>query len=358
MVREKITVSTRTLQWKCVESKEDNKRLCYGRFILSPLMKGQADTIGIAMRRALLGEIEGTCITRAKSEKIPHEYSTLAGIQESVHDILMNLKEIVLRSNLYGTCDASICVRGPGYVTAQDIISPPYVEIVDNTQHIASLTEPIELCIGLQIERNRGYLIKTPNNSFQDGSYPIDDAVFMPVRNANHSIHSYGNGNDKQEILFLEIWTNGSLTPKEALHEASRNLIDLFIPFLHMEEENLHLADNQHMVPLPPFTFHDKLDKISQNKKKIELKSIFIDQSELPPRIYNCLIRSNIYTILDLLNNSQEDLMKIEHFRIKDVKQILGILEKHFAIDLPKKPKMGFESLAQFINSESGEIPH
>nr|QIQ26239.1 RNA polymerase alpha subunit [Harmsiopanax ingens] len=353
MVREKVRVSTRTLQWKCVEARADSKRLYYGRFILSPLMKGQADTIGIAMRRALLGEIEGTCITRAKSEKIPHEYSTLVGIQESVHEILMNLKEIILRSNLYGTCDASICVRGPGYVTAQDIISPPYVEIVDNRQHIASLAEPIDLCIGLQIERNRGYLIKTPNNNFQDGSYPID-AVFMPVRNANHSIHSYGNGNEKQEILFLEIWTNGSLTPKEALHEASRNLIDLFIPFLHTEEENLHLADNQHTVPLPPFTFHEKLTKLRKNKKKIALKSIFIDQSELPPRIYNCLIRSNIYTLLDLLNNSQEDLMKIEHFRIEDVKEILGILEKHFAIDLPKKRKIGFESLAQSIYSESG----
>nr|AUF34066.1 RpoA [Mastixia caudatilimba] len=334
MVREKVTVSTRTLQWKCVESRADSKRLFYGRFILSPLMKGQADTIGIAMRRALLGEIEGTCITRAKSEKIPHEYSTIVGIQESVHEILMNLKEIVMRSNLYGTCDASICVKGPGYVTAQDIISPPYVEIVDNTQYIASLTEPIDLYIGLQIERNRGYRIKTPNN-FQDRSYPID-AVFMPVRNANHSIHSYGNGNEKQEILFLEIWTNGSLTPKEALHEASRNLIDLFIPFLHTEEENLHLEDNQHKVTLPSFTFHDKLAKLKKNKKKIALKYIFIDQSELPPRIYNCLKRSNIYTLLDLLNNSQEDLMKIEHFRIEDVKEILDILEKQLASDLRK----------------------
>nr|YP_010327233.1 RNA polymerase alpha subunit [Maesa hupehensis]UJH18003.1 RNA polymerase alpha subunit [Maesa hupehensis] len=334
MVREKVTVSTRTLQWKCVESRADSKRLFYGRFILSPLMKGQADTIGIAMRRALLGEIEGTCITRAKSEKIPHEYSTIVGIQESVHEILMNLKEIVLRSNLYGTCNAFICVKGPGYVTAQDIISPPYVEIVDNTQHIASLTEPIDLCIGLQIERNRGYRIKSSNN-FQDGSYPID-AVFMPIRNANHSIHSYGNGNEKQEILFLEIWTNGSLTPKEALHEASRNLINLFIPFFHTEEENLILDDNQHKVTLPLFTFHDKLAKLRKNKKKIALKYIFIDQLKLPPRIYNCLKRSNIYTLLDLLNNTQEDLMKMEHFRIEDVKQILGILEKHFEMDLLK----------------------
>nr|YP_010544491.1 RNA polymerase alpha subunit [Digitalis purpurea]UYG22462.1 RNA polymerase alpha subunit [Digitalis purpurea] len=335
MVREKVTVSTRTLQWNCVESRKDSKRLYYGRFVLSPLMKGQADTIGIAMRRALLGEIEGTCITRVKSENVLHEYSTIAGIQESVHEILMNLKEIVLRSNLYGTYDASICARGPGYVTAQDIILPPCVEIVDNTQHIASLTEPIRFSIGLEIGRNRGYLLKMPHN-FQDGSYPID-AVFMPVRNVNHSIHSYGNGNEKQEILFLEIWTNGSLTPKEALHEASRNLIDLFIPFLHKEEKNLPLEDNQNAVPFSPFSFHDKLYKLRKNKKKKALQSIFIDQSELSPRVYNCLKKSNIDTLFDLLNNSQEDLMKIEHFRLEDVKQILGILEKHFAIDLPKK---------------------
>ena len=333
MVREKIRVSTRTLQWKCVESRIDSKRLYYGRFILSPLMKGQADTIGIAMRRVLLGEIEGTCITRVKLEKIPHEYSTIVGIEESVHEILMNLKEIVLRSNLYGTRNASICFKGPGHVTAQDIILPASVEIVDNTQHIANITEPINLCIELQIERNRGYCIKTLKN-FQDGSFPID-AVFMPVRNVNHSIHSYGNGNEKQEILFLEIWTNGSLTPKEALYEASRNLIDLFIPFLHAKEDNFNFENNQHKITLPLFTFHDILAKIKlrKNKKEIAFKSIFIDQLELPPRIYNCLKGSNIHTLLELLNNSQEDLLKIEHFRVEDVKYILDILEieKHFS---------------------------
>nr|QGQ56184.1 RNA polymerase alpha subunit [Monimopetalum chinense] len=333
MVREKVKVSTRTLQWKCVESRTDSKRLFYGRFILSPLMKGQADTIGIAMRRALLGEIEGTSITRAKSEKIPHEYSTIVGIQEPVHEILMNLKEIVLRSNLYGLQNASICIKGPRYVTAQDLILPPSAEIVDNTQHIAILTEPIDFCIGLQIERHRGYHIKTPKN-FQDGSFPID-AVFMPVRNTNHSIQSYRNGREKEEILFLEIWTNGSLTPKEALHEASRNLIDLLIPFLHSEEENFHLENDRYKVTLPLFTFHDRLIKLKKNK--IALKSIFIDQLELTPRIYNCLKGSNIHTFFDLLNKSQEYLMKIEHFHIEDVKHILDILEKKkFAIDLPK----------------------
>nr|ATL22072.1 RNA polymerase alpha subunit [Cassytha capillaris]QWL22520.1 RNA polymerase alpha subunit [Cassytha capillaris] len=347
MVREEVAVSTRILQWRCVESRMDSKRLYYGRFVLSPLMKGQADTIGITIRKTLLGEIEGTCITRAKSEKVPHEYSTIVGIEESVHEILMNLKEIVLKSNLYGTRDAYICVRGPKCVTAQDIISPPSVEIVDTAQHIARITEPINLCIELQIERHRGYHMKVPNN-YQDGSYPID-AVFMPVRNANHSIHSYGSGNEKQEILFLEIWTNGSLTPKEALHEASRNLIDLFIPFLHAEEENIHLnlENNQNRFAVSFFTFHDRLANL-RKKKGIAFQFIFIDQSELPPRTYNCLKRSNIHTLLDLLNNSQEDLMRIEHLRIEDVKQILDILQKHFAMDLPKNNEIHYSSFFFF----------
>nr|YP_009741870.1 RNA polymerase alpha subunit [Roscoea humeana]QID76753.1 RNA polymerase alpha subunit [Roscoea humeana] len=333
MVREEVVGSTRTLQWRCVESRIDSNRLYYGRFILCPLMKGQADTMGIAMRRALLGEIEGTCITCAKSEKVPHEYSTIVGIEESVHEILLNLKEIVLRSNIHGVRDASICVKGPKYVTAQDIISPPSVEIVDTTQHIANLTEPIDLCIGLQIRRDRGYCTKPTINS-QDGSYPID-AVSMPVRNANHSIHSYGNGKEKEEILFLEIWTNGSLTPKEALYEASRNLIDLFIPFLHGEEEdiNLKLKENKNRFILPIFTFQDRLTNLKKNKKEIPLKCIFIDQSELPYRTYNCLKRSNIHTLLELLSKSKEDLMRIG---IEDVKEISDTLQKHFEIYLPK----------------------
>ncbi|KAI3973777.1 hypothetical protein MKW92_011933 [Papaver armeniacum] len=167
------------------------------------------------------------------------------------------------------------------------------------------------------------------------GSFTIG-AVLMPVRNANHSIHSHGNGNEKQEIIFLEIWMNGSLTPKEALHVVSHNLVDLPVTFLHAEERDTNLEDNQNIVTIPFFTFQNKLDKLSKNKKDIPLKCIFIDQSELSPGIYNCLERSNINTLLDLLNKSQEHLMKIDHFRIEDVKQILDILQKRFAIDLPR----------------------
>jgi DNA-directed RNA polymerase subunit alpha len=268
MSRENKREFPRRLRWKCVESKVDGKRLYYGRFSLFPLRKGEAETIGIAMRRALLGEIEGTCITRAKfmgKVKVRHEYSSIWGIQEPVNEIFMNLKEIVLKSNLYGPCNAVIWVKGPRDVTARDIIAPPYVEIIDNTQHIASLTKEMEFYMKLEIEKNRGYLKKSPINSFQDGIYPID-AVFMPVRNVNYSIYSYVNRTEREEILFFEIWTNGSLTPKEALHEASRKLIDLFIPFLDTEKENVHLDDNQRKITLPLFTFLDNLDKQKKNE--------------------------------------------------------------------------------------------
>nr|YP_009973431.1 RNA polymerase alpha subunit [Halophila beccarii]YP_009973468.1 RNA polymerase alpha subunit [Halophila beccarii]QNH92882.1 RNA polymerase alpha subunit [Halophila beccarii]QNH92919.1 RNA polymerase alpha subunit [Halophila beccarii] len=337
MIKEEVAGSTRTPQWKCLESRVDNKRLYYGRFILSPLRKGQADTIGIAMRRILLGEIEGTCITHAKLKNVPHEYSTIPGVEEPVHEILMNLKEIVLRSHLYGVRDALLYAKGPKCVTAQDITSlPPSVEIVDTTQHIAKLTEPVDLHIELQIQRDRGYHIRSTNPS-QDGSYPID-AVSMPVRNVNHSIYDYGNENEKQEILFLEIWTNGSLTPKEALYEASRNLIDLFIPFLHAEEENTNLEENKNQLTLPLFAFHERFSYRKRDQKEIAWKSIFIDQFQLSSRAYNCLKRSNIHTLWDLLSHSKEDLMRMEDFRAEDGKQILSILKERFAIDLPKNP--------------------
>nr|YP_009649740.1 RNA polymerase alpha subunit [Desmazeria sicula]QCD14727.1 RNA polymerase alpha subunit [Desmazeria sicula] len=341
MVREELARSTQTLQWKCVESRVDSKRLYYGRFILSPLRKGQADTVGIALRRALLGEIEGTCITRAKFGSVPHEYSTIAGIDESIQEVLLNLKEIVLRSNLYGVRDASICVKGPRYITAQDIILPPSVEIVDTSQPIANLTEPMDFCIELQIKRDRGYQTELRNN-YQDGSYPID-AVSMPVRNVNYSIFSCGNGNEKHEILFLEIWTNGSLTPKEALFEASRNLIDLFLPFLHAEEEGPSFEENKNRFTPPLFTFQKRLTNLNlkKNKKGIPLNCIFIDQLELPSRTYNCLKRANIHTLLDLLSKTEEDLMRIDSFRMEDRKRIWDTLEKYLQIDLLKS-KLSF----------------
>lgn len=328
MIQDEISVSLKRPQWKCVESREDSKRLHYGRFILYPLCKGQANTIGIGMRRALLGEVEGTCITRAKFQNITHEYSPIIGIEESVYDILMNLKEIVLRSDLYGIREASLYIVGPKSVTAQDIILPPSVRIIDTTQHIANITKDITLDIGLQIEKGRGCIIQNTNTSnSKDGIFPLD-ALFMPVRSANYSIHSYWKGNEIQEVLFLEIWTNGGVTPREALYEASRNLIELFLPFLSAEQHTIDGTNNQNhnMYPFLPLS-HVSTDT-RRTKEGVQLSNIFIDQLELPPKVYNCLRNAHINTLSDLLKYSREDLMKIERLGEHSVEQILEVLRK------------------------------
>nr|ANP95936.1 RNA polymerase alpha subunit [Pyrola rotundifolia] len=335
MSKQKQRKSSQRLEWQSIYSRVDSKRFYYERFMLFPLRKGQADTIGSTLRRALLGEIEATCITRAHflNGNVKHEYSTIGGIQESVHEILMNLKEIVLKSNLYGTCDAflSLSGKGPQNITAQNINTPSDVEIVDKTQHIATLTESIDLDIRLEIEKNCGYRIESPTNNFPNGSYAID-AVFKPVLNVNYNIFPYGSENEKNEkdeILCLEISTNGSLTPKEALYEASWKLIDLFIPFLHTEEENIYLDHNQHKVTLPLFNFYERFAEYREFEIKSPYPCCYIDQLELPPRIYNCLVRTNLYSVWNLLNATHEDFMKIEDLGIEDIKQIAHSLEKY-----------------------------
>nr|QUS64733.1 RNA polymerase alpha subunit [Isoetes longifolia] len=333
----KVPLSAKSAYWKCIESKVENERLHHSRFIISPLGIGQANTLGIAMRRASLGELEGTCITSAKFEKITHEYSTVVGIQESVHDTLINLKEIVLRSNSSEIQKAYISIIGPGEVTAQDIILPPSIEIIDPAYHIATLTKKIHLNIELRIERDRGYRRQNIVKS-QDGNFPLN-AVFMPIRNVNYSIHCFESHDKKimKEMLLLEIWTNGSITPREAIYEASRSLINLFIPFLHAENGekiygmgDINESNALSCSVLPPMSI-----QVDQMAKEVTFRHIFIDQLELPPRAYNCLKRINVHTISDLLDYSQDDLMKIKNFGIKSVEQVLEALWKRFGISLP-----------------------
>lgn len=336
MIQDEIGVSTQMLQWKCIESRMESKRLLYGRFAMSPFRKGQANTVGIAMRRALLNEIEGASITSAQIKKVTHEYSTLIGIQESIHDILINLKEIVLKSDSYEPQKAYISVYGPKKVTAQDITAPPSVKIIDETQYITTLTEAVSLDIELNIEKDRGYRIE--NLQKYGGSlFPID-AVFMPIRNTNYSVHSFEIQEEIKEILFLEIWTDGSLTPKEALYEASRNLIDLFIPLINSERKEINSEiDKEKESNTNSLPFQLSSLNAEEMTKDIAFKHIFIDQLELPARAYNCLKRVDVHTIADLLNYSENDLVKIRNFGKKSVEQVLEALQKRFSINLSKK---------------------
>lgn len=218
--------------WRCTEFKVDCERLYYGRFIVSPLGVGQANTLGTAMRRALLGGLEGARITLVVFPPgINHECAVIAGVRESVHDILMNLKEIVLGGNPPMVQEAYISLTGPGKVTARDIVLPPFVKVVDPAQYVATVTKKMNLNIGLRIGRGCGYR-RQNTVEYRKGDFPLD-AVFMPVRNVNYSIHCYEShsGGVTKEMLLLEIWTNGSITPEGAIHKASWNLISLFSSF-------------------------------------------------------------------------------------------------------------------------------
>lgn len=322
------------LQWRCVEANAESDRLHYGRFAVSPFRTGQANTVGIAMRRALLGEIEGAAITCATFKNVGHEYMALDGIQETVLDILLNMKEIVLRSDSDEPQKALISKMGPGEVTAGDIILPSSVEIPDPSQHIALLTAAVPFHVELEIQRGCGYTIADPEKS-TDGRFYLD-AVFMPVRNANYSVHSFENDDITQEILFLEIWTNGSITPEEALYEAARSLIDLLLPFLNAEEKEVaNTSDKDHGSSSMSY-FSSFLPSAEQITKEVTYKHVFIDQLKLPARAYNCLKRANIHTVSDLLDFTQEDLMKIKNFGKKSVEEVLEALRVQFNIDLPK----------------------
>nr|QUG10470.1 RNA polymerase alpha subunit [Hymenophyllum polyanthos] len=334
MIQDEIPISTQVIQWRCIESKVESKRLHYGRFAVSPFKRGQVNTVGIAICRVLLGEVGGTSITYAKFENVRHEYSTITGIQETIHDILVNSKEIVLRSDSHDVQKGFLSINGPKKIIAGDISLPSSVKTIDDSQYIATVTQPIHVNIKLKFEKDRGYRIEDLKG-YENGEFPID-AVFMPVQNVNYSVHPFGNDKDIREILFIEIWTNGSLTPNEALSEASKNLIDLVIPFLHIKREDiLHVEgvkDSFNSTRLYSLS-NDEMDGLT---REVTLKHIFIDQLESSARAYNCLKRVDIHTISDLLNYNQEDLQRIKNFGRKSVDQVSKALRERFAIDLPK----------------------
>nr|YP_009690866.1 RNA polymerase alpha subunit [Oleandra articulata]QEG57646.1 RNA polymerase alpha subunit [Oleandra articulata] len=326
------SISTQALQMKCVESRIENKRLHYGRFVVSPFKKGQASTVGIAIRRASLEEVRGTSITCARFHGVVHEYSTVTGIKETIHDVLVNLKEIALKSDSNDVKEATSSVTGPKEVTAGDISLPPSVKVVDNLQHIVTITQPISVNIELKIEKDCGYRIENLNGC-KSGEFSVD-AVFMPVRNVNYSVHLFGSGKATREISLIEIWTNGSPTPSEAINEASEKLIDLSSPFLHVKRADVsRLGDDKSSFASMKSSsqFYD----VNELGKKLS-EDTFIDQLELPSRAFNCLKKAKIHTIADLLNYSREDLAKIKSFGQKSVDQVSKALWEHFAIELPK----------------------
>ena len=316
-------------QIECVESKTEINQSQYSKFVLEPLDRGQGTTIGNALRRVLLSNLEGTCITAVRvaglirdektgvrSGTVNHEFATLVGVRQDVLELLLNMKEVKLKSYTSQPQIGRLNVTGPAEVTTADFELPSEVEAVDLNQYIATVAEGGKLEMEFRIERGKGY---RSVDKFREQGLAMDllqiDAVFMPVTLVNYTVEDVRiDGAVEKDRLILEIWTNGSITPQEALSESAKMLVDLLNP----------LKD----ISLEPFQqdYPDEEDPSNQ---------IPIEELNLSVRAYNCLKRAQINSVSDLMGYTQEDLLEIKNFGLKSAEEVIEALEKRLGIKLP-----------------------
>jgi len=304
---------------ECVESRADKDWTQYGRFVMEPLEKGQGTTLGNALRRVLLSNLEGSSVTAVRITGVNHEFATITGVREDVLDILLNMKELVLRSYTSDLQVGRLAVQGGKIVTAQDLELPSEVEVVNPYHTIAHLAEGAQLEMEFQIERGKGY--RPVDHSSTSDSLSVDylaiDAVFMPVRKVNYTVEAaiVGETSDKDKLT-LEIWTNGSLTPQEALSQSARILMDM-------------------LKPLQEVTFEPTIEERKTPQDK--MAQIAIEELQLSVRAYNCLKRAQINYVADLLQYTEEDLLEIKNFGQKSAEEVIDALRDKLGLTLPKE---------------------
>jgi len=285
----------------CVESRIQGPRDYYSKFIIGPLEKGQGTTLGNALRRTMLSDLQGAAIVAVRIAGVSHEFSTIPGVREDVLEILLNLKEIVFRTETKEPMVGRLSIQGPTIVTAGNFDLPSEVIVMDNNQYIATICGNNTLEMEFRIETNKGYQLIERGADEPSIDFLKVDAVFMPVRKVSYKVEDYRHSNEAiQDELTLEIWTNGSITP----HEAK-------IDFKSKENE----------------------DKSSDTK----VNQILIEELQLSVRAYNCLKRAQIHSVADLLDYSQEDLIEIKNFGQKSAEEVIDALQKRLGINLPKE---------------------
>lgn len=310
-------------QVECVESDAENNRGLYSKFVLEPLERGQGITVGNALRRVLLSNLEGASVTAVRIAGVTHEFMTIPGVREDVLDILLNMKEVVLKSYSSQPQIGRLRVEGPVTVTTEYFELPSEVEVIDPTQYIATVASGAILEMEFRIEKGIGY--RSIDRSRDDGT-ALDflqiDSVFMPVRKVNYSIEDARVGGAlEKDRLIMEVWTDGSLTPEEALSQAANILVDLFNPLKDITFEQLEKD------------FQDDEDPTNQ---------IPIEELQLSVRAYNCLKRAQINSVADLLDYTQEDLLEIKNFGAKSAEEVIEALQSRLGITLPhEKPGKG-----------------
>ena len=301
----------------CIESRIDGPRDHYDKFILEPLDQGQGITIGNALRRVLLSDLEGTSIVSVRIAGVNHEFSTIPGIREDVLEILLNLKEVIFKSETKETAIGRLRVQGPAIVTANDFELPIDISLVDPKQYVATICGNNILELEFQVDKGRGYRLVEKGNDQASTDFLQVDAIFMPVKKVNYFVEDVRyKQNIIQERLILEVWTNGSITTKEAISQSSDILTNLF-------------------NPLKRINFKPEEDPDSQEDSKIN--QILIEELQLSVRAYNCLKRAQIHSVADLLDYSQEDLLEIKNFGQKSAEEVIDALKKRLGINLPKE---------------------
>jgi DNA-directed RNA polymerase subunit alpha len=308
-------------QIQCLESKIETSTSLYSKFSIGALEKGQGITIGNALRRVLLSNIQGVAITGVRIAGANHEFSTITGVKEDIIEILLNLKQIIFKGNIEEPIVARLVYKGCGLVTAKNIDLPDNVSIVDERQYIATVTNEINLEMEFVIEKGEGYSMSDKLAANIPQGFLAIDAVFMPVRKVNFFVETSRKSiSSELESLILEIYTNGSIEPIAALSYAS-GLLEKIFSTLRLTNSPIKTSYTERHI---------------EEEKPQKFDNIMVEELELSVRAYNCLKRANVHTIEDLLKYSQEDLLEFKNFGQKSADEVNESLKTHFNKTLRK----------------------
>lgn len=284
----------------------------YGRFVIEPLERGFGLTIGNALRRVLLSALPGASIYAVEVEGAAHEFAALKGVQEDVTSIILNLKDVILDidQDVDSNQKLTINVVGPREVTAGDIVCPTGVKVINPEAVIAHVSEGGKLSMILHARNGRGY-VTGEQNKLLHPNLPVGvistDSNYSPVLKVNYTVENTRVGHDsKFDKLVLEVWTNGSTTPQEAVAFSAKILVDHFNKFMD-------LAD---------ITRDINLEKDEAVEEEAQFENISIEELDLSVRSYNCLKRDGITTVLELCDRTEEAMMKVKNLGKKSLKEI------------------------------------
>jgi DNA-directed RNA polymerase subunit alpha len=304
---------------QCLNSDSIESGACREQFLINGLKSGQGITIGNQLRRVLLSDLGGVAITAVRIAGISHEFSTIPGVREDILEILLNLKGIVFQSDTKSTQFGRLTIQGPAVVTADLIELPSNVQLINSNHYIMTISTANIIEIEFKLEHGIGYRLASQTILEEDENYLQLDTVFMPVQKVDFKIENvYDETNNITERLFLDIWTNGSILPKDALKLAAQMTIDLFTSLLNDNDtiENESLPSKTASINIEPYT------------------NIAIEELQLSVRAYNCLKKAQINTVGDLLQYSPEKLQELKNFGRKSSAEVFSTLKNKLGIIL------------------------